>query len=324
MLSRADGAGQEAEVSRRDLEARLDSVASQVSDPRAGIFGPGSVVWRVNKESLVFLGAGRAALLQLAHPHVAWAIEQHSSTRRDPFGRFQRTFRQVFGMVFGDLDDALRAARSVHALHARIRGSLPEAAGRFAAGSGYRANSPEALLWVHATLWDTSILCHERVLGPLTAAEKEAYWQETKRFAALFGIPDAVLPPSWEDFQRYVSDVLAGDTLVVAPCAAEMARFLFRPLVPGTRPIMRAYARYTAWLLPERLADGFGLSRGGEAGARRQARDESRIRALYPHLPRRLRYLPAYVEARRRLAGRQGRDYLGELLSRAFVGARSR
>jgi len=44
-----------------------------------GIFGAESVSWRINCESALFLGAGRAALLQLAHPWVAAALDQHSS-----------------------------------------------------------------------------------------------------------------------------------------------------------------------------------------------------------------------------------------------------
>ena len=64
-------------VTRADLEARLDQLRATIADPRAGLFGPGSKVWEVNRHSIAFLGAGRAALLQLAHPWVA-------STRRRP------------------------------------------------------------------------------------------------------------------------------------------------------------------------------------------------------------------------------------------------
>jgi uncharacterized protein (DUF2236 family) len=307
-------------VSRTDLEERLALLKQRVHDPRGGIFGPGSKVWEVNKESLVFLGAGRAALLQLAHPFVAHAIDQHSATRGDPFGRFQRTFGRVFAMVFGDLDEAFRAARGVHALHGRIHGEIPERAGPFAAHTPYFANEPEALLWVHATLWDTSILCYETVRRALGDDEKERYYEETKRFAYLFGIPDAVLPATWADFRRYMDRMLESEVLTVTPCAADMAGFLLRPLLPGLGPLMSRYARFTAWLLPERLATGFGLERGGEAGAAAHARDLERLRTLLPWLPRRLRHIPAYVEARRRLAGRTDRDYVGELLSRAMVG----
>lgn len=289
-------------------------------DPRGGVFGLGSKVWEVNKEAICFLGAGRAALLQLAHPWVAWGVEHHSSVRNAPVERFQRTFRHVFRMVYGDLDTALGAARAVHGVHARITGTMPGAAGPFPAGAPYRANEPAALLWVHATLWDTSVLCYEAVVRRLSLAEKNRYHEETKRFAYLFGIPDAILPPDWPSFAAYVRDMLASDVLTVTPPAAAMARFLFEPPWPGSRPLAQRYAELTAWLLPARLAEGFGLERGGEAGRRRYEATLGWLRALWPLLPRRLRYVPAYVEARRRVAGRTGRDLPGEFLSRLFVG----
>ncbi len=307
-------------VDRAALAASLERVRAGVRDPRAGLFGPESQVWRVNRNSLVFLGAARAALLQLAHPYVAWGIEQHSRTREDPFGRFRRTFLHVFRMVFGDLDTALDAARAVHATHTRIEGEIEQAAGPFAAGQRYRANEPEALLWVHATLWDTSVLCYESVVGPLSAREKETYYEETRRFAWLFGIPDAVLPADWTAFRAYCEQMLASETLVVTPPAARMARFLFRPMLPGTGALLTRYGELTAWWLPERVAAGFGLERGGAAGRRRSEATLRRLGRAWPRLPRRARFLPAYVEARRRLAGRNTPDPVGALLNRLLVG----
>jgi uncharacterized protein (DUF2236 family) len=309
-------------VSRDQLEARLAQLRACVRDPRAGIFGPASRVWAINKQSVTFLGAGRAALLQLAHPFVAHGVDQHSTTRADPVGRFQRTFARVFAMVYGDLDSALAAARSVHRLHERITGTIPAEAGPFRAGSRYQANLPEALLWVHATLWDTSLVVHELVFGPLPERVKWEYYEETKRFAWLFGIPDHVLPPDWPSFSAYMVRMLASDTLTVTPEAAEMGRFLFEPLHPLLASLTRRSARVTAWLLPPHLAQGFGLERGGDPGRREFERTLAQLRWLVPRLPRRLRYLPPYVEARRRLAGRTDRDVLGEWLGRAFVGTR--
>lgn len=309
-------------VGREELAARLEQVRASVRDPRHGIFGPDSKVWEVNRHSIAFLGAGRAALLQLAHPWVAWGVEQHSRTRDDPFGRFQRTFFHVFRMVYGDLETALSAARAVHRIHERVTGTIGAGAGPFAAGSPYHANQPDALLWVHATLWDTSVRCFEAVVRPLALEEKRVYYEETRRFAWLFGIPDDVLPPDWEAFERYVATTLASDVLTVTEPAARMARFLFEPLVPGTGGLMRRYDEITAWLLPERLAREFGLARGGDAGRRRFEATIARLRRAWPWLPERARFLPAYVEARRRIEGRTGPDPIGDLLSRLFVGAR--
>jgi uncharacterized protein (DUF2236 family) len=304
-----------APVTREALERELERLQRESGDPRAGLFGPESKLWEVNRSSAVFLGAGRAALLQLAHPWVATAIEQHSHTRQDPVGRFQRTFARVFAMVYGDTGSALEAAREVHTVHTHIEGAL-------SAGGHYLANDPDALLWVHATLWDTSVRMFEAVVRPLTPEEKELYYTETRRFAALFGIPERRLPGDWTAFTAYVEGMLEGE-LCVLPAAAEMGRFVLHPLHPALAPLMRRYRTLTAHFLPPRLARDFGL--GGELGRADAAASSLRLlRRLYPLLPRRLRYLPAYLEALRRLEGREGRDWLGEGLSRLLVGSRGR
>ena len=61
-------------VSKDDFESSLDTVREAAAGPIKGIFGPESLTWRVDREAAVFLGAGRALLLQLAHPWVAAAI----------------------------------------------------------------------------------------------------------------------------------------------------------------------------------------------------------------------------------------------------------
>ena len=131
-------------VTRQHLEATLAELRREVSDPRLGLWGPGTISWRINRELMVFLAGGRAALLQLAHPFVAHAVDQHSATRHDPLGRFERTFRHVFAMSFGDLDHAIASARRVHAIHERIFGEVPETVGAITAGTPYRANDHDA------------------------------------------------------------------------------------------------------------------------------------------------------------------------------------
>jgi len=116
-------------VSANDSESLLVAVAAGAANPIAGIYGPESLSWRVNRESALFLGAGRAALLQLAHPWVTAALGEHSRVMNRPIARFHSTFRIVFTMIFGSLEQALAAARHLHALHTRIRGLMPEDVG---------------------------------------------------------------------------------------------------------------------------------------------------------------------------------------------------
>src|SRR5438132_12418962 len=139
-------------VSMESLERELNLVRGAAAGSLAGVFGPRSITWQVNREAAIFLGAGRALLLQLAHPWVAAAIAQHSHTLADPIGRFHRTFGIVFNLVFGDLEHSLAAARQLHRRHSAISGTLRSAAGPYDAGSGYFANSLPALRWVWATL----------------------------------------------------------------------------------------------------------------------------------------------------------------------------
>ena len=145
-------------VSGNDLEAALDQVRAHAAGPVAGVFGPDKITWRIDREAVIFLGAGRALLLQLAHPWVAAAIAEHSKTFADPIGRFHRTFDIVFAMVFGSLDRALSSSRQLHRRHGMIVGEMPETVGPFAAGSRYCASDVPSLRWVHATLVETALM----------------------------------------------------------------------------------------------------------------------------------------------------------------------
>src|SRR5208282_6677504 len=98
-------------VSSADLERHFDEVKRSAAGPAEGLFGPDSISWRINRESALFLAAGRAALLQLAHPWVAAAIAHHSTVLNDPVARFHNTFRVVFTMFFGALSQVLASSR---------------------------------------------------------------------------------------------------------------------------------------------------------------------------------------------------------------------
>src|SRR5438477_882896 len=148
-------------VSAAMLEQQLEFIRARSAFPLAGVFGPSSMTWRMNREAILFLAASRALLLQLAHPWVAAAVAEHSKALTDPVARFHRTFKVVFTMVFGTVDQAFAAARSLHRRHDSITGVLRESVGPFEAGSSYRANNISALRWVYATLSDSALAAHE-------------------------------------------------------------------------------------------------------------------------------------------------------------------
>src|SRR5205085_5742513 len=114
----------------------------------AGLFGPGSLTWRVNREGVLLLGGGRALLLQVAHPLVAAGVAQHSNYREDPFGRLFRTLDTVTTIVFGATPDAHEAAARLRRIHERVKGVADD-------GTPYQATDHDLIMWVHATLVDT-------------------------------------------------------------------------------------------------------------------------------------------------------------------------
>ena len=304
-------------VDAKSLEYELNKVRAAAVGSLAGIFGPRSITWKIDRESAIFLGAGRALLLQLAHPWVAAAIEQHSDTFTDPKGRFHRTFGTVFSMVFGTLDQSMSAARRLHHRHAGITGRLPWAVGPFPAGSPYCANSIPALRWVYATLIETALLAYELVLPPLAPEQRERYYRESQLFAGLFGIPKECLPPDWATFSAYFSAMVQSETLSVSERTRNMAR-----LLAGTDLWLRVPASYqdlTIALLPPPLRERFGYSFSG-AQKREIRRAVALTRRLYPLLPARLRYVGPYQEAQQRLAGSIAPDFVTRMCNRFWIG----
>jgi uncharacterized protein (DUF2236 family) len=305
-------------VTTESLERELHRVRASAAGACEGVFGPQSLTWQINRESAIFFGAGRALLLQLAHPWVAAAIDQHSDAFADPIGRFHRTFQTVFAMVFGTLDQSVNAARRLHRRHASITGQLPWTTGPYLAGSAYRANAIPALRWVYATLIHTALVAYELVLPPLTTQQREQYYRESKLFAGLFGIRTECLPQEWTAFLQYFSRMVESDVLSIS----DRARTLAHQLISGSDlwlPVPISYQNLTIALLPSTLRRRFDLP-FGEFAKRRVEHAIAMTRRLYPILPAHLRYVGPFQEAEQRLAGRPAPDLAVRMCNRFWIG----
>jgi uncharacterized protein (DUF2236 family) len=218
-----------------------------------GLFGPGSMVWRVNGETAMLLGSGRALLMQIAHPMVAAGVADHSDFEADAFDRLWRTLDAVLTVAFGDTEQALEAADRVRGIHGRVIGRR--------GGRTYSALDHELLLWVHATLVDSALVTYERFVEPLSPDDVERYHEEMKRFAGAFGVPRDVLPPDAAFFRRYVNEQLVG--LEVTPEARRLAQQIMAPPAPmGLAPFRGLLRESTIGLLPGHLREPFGLTWG--------------------------------------------------------------
>lgn len=305
-------------VSPEVFDRSLDLVRANAAGAHEGVFGPASVTWLIDREAAVFLGAGRALLLQLAHPWVAAAIADQSRVFADPLGRFHRTFNVMFTMVFGTCDQAEGAARRLYQRHAAVVGILPEEAGPFAAGSSYYANDVSALRWVHATLVETALLAHDLVLPPLTGEERERYWSEARLYAALFGIPPDSLASDWKSFVAANEAMTESGVLTVSSPARDIAQHIFSGAATRVRP-PTWYTALTAQMLPARLRKEFDLP-FGEAERRSASRALKWMRRLYPSLPDKLRTVGPYQEALARMRGKDRPSLSTRWLNQLWIG----
>jgi uncharacterized protein (DUF2236 family) len=304
-------------VSREDSEALIASIERASPDPRAGIFGPDSISWKINRESALFLGAGRAALLQLAHPWVATALEQHSSLMSNPIERFHNTFRIVFTMIFGSLGQATRAARHLYSLHTRIQGELTEGVAAYRPGSHYEANEIGSLRWVYASLVESAVIAYNCAMPPLSPEELAAYYAESRTLAALFGLPLSALPADWKSFLTYCREMEQSGGLGVTSNARAMAERLMAGAGTWLRPPYW-YRALTLSLLPAQILGDFGFAFGHaeRVSAERAVR---RIPVWYQRLPGAVRFTGPWHEAQARLAGRVPGLH-AKLLNRFWIG----
>lgn len=292
------------EVDFETFEARLDGLRHV--DGKASLSSPDTVVWQVYGETVNLLGAARALLLQFADPLVAQALVEHSALVGEAPNRLHRTLEYMYGMMFGEGATMLTMAREVHAKHARVSGTVRAEHGR-PPGARYSANQIEQLVWVAATIVDTSVLTHEALVAPLSAPDKDRLVAEAAELFGLFGIPLDRFPSTWSTFRDYFDGVLASGTLVVGEDARTLARGLLRAPRFESEPVFWVLRRLTARWLPADLRTPFGLDDGPLAQASAVALERA-LRAGVPRLPRELRLCPARLDAEHRLAGKPGRD----------------
>lgn len=215
-----------------------------------GLFADDSIIRRVNRENILFLGGGRALLMQLAHPKVAAGVDEHSDFRRRPLYRLRRTVRLTMAIVFGDRETALAAARNVNRVHAQVK------------GPDYHALDPDLLLWVHATLVDSGLLTYETFVRPLSLRQREDFYGQMNQAAELLGVPRRKFPPTFAAFRDYVEHMIETE-LEIRETALELSRLVLRPRVMRIPGVMfLPFELITTGLLPPRLREQYRLRWG--------------------------------------------------------------
>jgi uncharacterized protein (DUF2236 family) len=263
-----------------------------------GYFTDDSMLRRVNCERALALAGPRALLMQAAHPLAVAGLLAHSAALDEPYERLARTAQVLSTIGFGSRHDADRVTARVRAAHQRVRGRLPHGVGPYPAGTPYRADDPELLMWVLFTLVDSATLVYRKYVRGMSRDEEAALWEDYRVVGRLFGLADADMPATLADLDDYRLEMLDGDRLVVSEWARDRARkIVLEPPVPLiARPVLETVNFITIALLPRRICEQYGFSAlppilvrkalvaGGAAYGKR---------AVVPFLPDRLRYVPA-------------------------------
>lgn len=265
-----------------------------MSETGASYFTDDSMLRTVHREWVVAFSGPRALLLQATHPVAFAGFFAHTGSLDEPYVRLNRTAQVMDTIAFGERAKADRMTRRVRAMHARVQGALEEPAGRFPAGTPYRADDPALLLWILSTLVDSALLVYQRYVRTLSRDERDAYWQDYKVIGRHFGLADADMPDTIEDFEAYFDGMLHGGDLHVTLEARELAKqIVMRPPVPlVARPLLELVNFITVGLLPRHVRDMYDLGWDPARGLALRAGAEYTKRLLLPFVPPRLRQVP--------------------------------
>jgi uncharacterized protein (DUF2236 family) len=233
----------------------------------------------------------------------------------------------MYTLALGDLESALRVVRMVWRRHQVVRGHVLQETRSSEAGARYHATDPKLMLWVWATLHDTSVRMFETFIRPLSAAERTRLHDEGKVLQLAFGIPEQDIPPTPQDFDAYVQRMLDGPVLDVPQAARDEWDLLLRQppsgalvgalmlpnrralnlLIDGSpvRLLGPAFARLlAAGTLPPRLREGYGLGWSASDAALFKVVVEATRRSIRL-LPRHLRFHAAYRHAMERVSSKR-------------------
>ncbi len=191
----------------------------------AGLFGPGSVTWRILSEPIMWLGGLRAMYLQALHPRTMRATWQNTAFAREgeAWGRFARTVEFVRVRTYGTTAEVEKAGRRLRKVHASLTGTDAD-------GSVIKLDEPELLLWVHCGEIASYADVGRRAGMGLTAADLDAFVSEQRRSAAVVGLDPAAVPASMAELDAYYE--LMRPRLRVCPEARQALIRSFMPDIP--------------------------------------------------------------------------------------------
>ncbi len=245
-------------TARPPVERRARKRSTQLDRP---FFPEGSLIREVQRERVVAMSGARALFMQAAHPVAFVGFFSSSAALDNPHPRLARTALAINTVIYGTERQAREVEEIVGEMHARVSGVTTESVGIFPAGTPYRGDDPDLLLWILAAFIDSSYLAFEKYVRPLSDEERDELWQQWRRVGAVFGLGKTDMPSSYEIFRHYVEGMLASGQLVVPASTRDFARrvILNPPLPPYLLAARELVNQMTIDALPPDLRQQFGF-----------------------------------------------------------------
>lgn len=274
--------------------AKGNGMAAPADD---GLFGPGSVTWRLMGEPIMWVAGFRALYLQALHPRTMRGTWQNTAFAdpKESFGRLTRTTGFVRVRTFGSTAEVQRAGQRIRKIHASLTAVDTD-------GSTFRIDEPEQLLWVHCGEVASYVDIARRSGMPLCIHDLDRFVDEQRKSAAVVGLDPADVPASVAELEAYY-DVMR-PKLYACPEAKRALRLSYNPAVPWKLLPLKlaappfntlAFATLPRWARKMYGAPGSPLT---------DVATTATLRVLYATthgLPEQIRYTPPVRYARQRI-----------------------
>ncbi len=176
--------------------------------------GPRSLVWRYFGDNRMYLIGPRPAVLQNMLAELGQGVYEHSTFFADTAERLRRTIPPIFNTVYGSEDE--NAGLQVRDFHHHVKGDMPGSDG--VAGGRYHALDPDTYFWAHATFVEQNFYFADTFVKPLTYAEKEQLYRESKTWYRRYGVSEKPMPATYAEFEQYWDQMMT-QVLVAHPSA---------------------------------------------------------------------------------------------------------
>ncbi len=235
-----------------------------------------------------FLAGPANVIMQLALAPVGYGVleskVESGQVTKHPVKRFRTTFTYLSVAMLGSAAERARYREAVNGSHRLVRSDAESPV-------KYNAFDRDLQLWVAACLYYGAVDVVEKLHGPMTDSQADAFYE----FAARFGTTLQVTPDMWPAdraaFARYWHDAVASLS-IDEPVREYLRALTTREHLPR---VLRGSRRFNTWItagfLPPKFRDEMRLT-WTDADQTRFETLLGRIGAVQRRLPRIVRRFP--------------------------------